>query len=79
MEAITKVVDNVFLKYDHNKNGVLESGELHEMFKQIYKQGFIDALPTEGQLKQLTTFIDSDHDGKISKKELTIFVRNLII
>lgn len=33
LERIARVVDNVFLKWDHNKNGTLECGELREMLK----------------------------------------------
>ena len=41
LENMTKVVDSVFLKYDHLKNGSLQVGELAGILKDIYKEGLI--------------------------------------
>ena len=50
-EVIEKVVDSVFLKFDINKNGCLEGSELDNLIQSMYKDGFIDVLPTEGQVR----------------------------
>ena len=50
-EVIDKVVESVFLKFDLNKNGSLESSELNNLVQSMYKDGFIDVLPTEGQVR----------------------------
>ena len=68
----------MFLKWDVNKNGVLECGKLREMLKELYKEGYIDIVPSEGQVREFTKNIDTNHNGKISKTELTVFIRNLL-
>ena len=51
LEAIQKTVDDMYLKFDHDKSGSLDSKELIEMLKVMYKEGQIDIMPTDGQLK----------------------------
>jgi len=38
------------------------------MLKELYKDGYIDIIPSEGLVKEFTNSIDTNHSGKISKK-----------
>lgn len=35
-------------------------------------------MPTEGQIREFCTDIDKNQDGKVSKSELTIFIRKML-
>ena len=37
LEAMQKVVDSMYLKYDHDKNGYLNTSQLLNMTKDMYK------------------------------------------
>ena len=78
LEAIQKTVDTMYLKFDHDKSGSLDSKELGNMLKDMYKEGQINILPTEGQTKEFIAEIDSNQNGKIEKREMVIFIRKLL-
>lgn len=76
-EDVAIMVMQIFNKYDSNRNGFLEKRETLELLNEI--------LSNKGQLPAtLSTFnkffneIDLNHDGVISKFEMTKFVKNFL-
>ena len=68
----------MYLKFDHDKSGSLDTKQLNEMLKSMYKEGQIDIMPTDGQLKQFIEQLDDNNNGKIQKKEMVVFIRKLV-
>jgi Ca2+-binding EF-hand superfamily protein len=61
------VVDIMYMKYDRNKNGLLEAHELKVMLTELYKDGHIDKIPSDTEINSYIAQMDKDKNGKISK------------
>ncbi len=55
------------MKYDRNKNGLLEAHELKVMLTELYKDGHIDKIPSDTEINSYIAQMDKDKNGKISK------------
>ena len=68
-----------FEKFDSNKNGYLESNEIHNYLKNILEQvGKNGDCVGEGDVKEFIQHIDADKDGKVSCSELLDFIKKYI-
>lgn len=72
------MVDMLFLRYDKDKNGYLNSKELNDMIKSLASDG-INKGPSDIEIMSFASQIDINYNGKIDKKELFNFLKNSIV
>jgi hypothetical protein len=49
------------------------------MINELYKDGYLNCLPTDFQKKQFIQKIDRNKNGKIEREELVVFLRGLVV
>lgn len=68
------VVNNLFAKYDENKNGYLELRELTQLINLTLRHNNLGKKFTMSDAKEFMKIADNNNDEKISKEELfTLF------
>ena len=73
-KTCTDAVEEIFEKLDKDKSGFIEQSEFRaSMFELAKKLNAPE--PTESEITQTLNSIDSNKDGKISKKEMEDLVR----
>lgn len=71
------IVDSAFDSADKNKSGYIEKNELKAVFDEIsvkFSAPFASEEEVDKQLKRL----DTNKDGKISKKEFGVLVKEIL-
>ena len=75
-EIFGPIVDKTFQEADINSNGFVEKKELGVLLKKIRENlGFPP--PTEKDIKNEMERLDKNKDGKISKEEFRVLVKEL--
>lgn len=69
-EQLRSAVDAVFSKFDADKSGTLEKGELKALISAALKHMNAGRDPTEQEVDSLMKTVDVNNDQKISKNEL---------
>ena len=74
-----KVSTSSFDKYDKNKNGYLEQAELREAINDMAKQLNLNTDISEEDVKNVLQAIDTNKDGRISKKEFSNLTKEKLL
>lgn len=69
-EEIKDAVNFIFLKYDTNKDGLLDRAEVKKLIENSLKHMGSTHIPTEGEIINFIYSMDKNNDGKLSKIEL---------
>mmetsp|Transcript_99232 Transcript_99232/g.137885 ORF Transcript_99232/g.137885 Transcript_99232/m.137885 type:complete len:84 (+) Transcript_99232:99-350(+) len=76
-QDIQKISDEIFEKFDADKSGSIDAGELHAMLKDLCEFAKVD-IPSEDDAKKALTELDTNADGKLSKSEFAVLVKLLL-
>ncbi len=77
-EAFQNIVDEIFVVFDTDKSGQIDSQEFYNAITQLL-EGLKDApVITREQTDAILQKLDSDHSGKISKQEFSVLVRGIL-
>jgi Ca2+-binding EF-hand superfamily protein len=60
-------IDQIFNRYDTDKNGTLDSQEMTVFFNDLFKSLNINIIVTEAQSIEAIKSIDMNYDGKVDK------------
>ena len=76
--VLNEMVETTFANADLNKNSIIERNELAILLKSIY--GTLGLRPPkESEIDQELRRLDKNRDGKLSKAEFKILVRDLAL
>ena len=73
-KTCTDAVEEIFTKLDTDKSGFIEQSEFKKSMIELAKK-LNTPEPTEAEITQTLNAVDTNKDGKISKKELEDLVR----
>ena len=72
-----EVAEAIFEKFDADHSGAIERDEAKEIFTEVLKKMQVTKINvTEAMLDQWFGIADVNKDGKISKEEAEVFVRD---
>lgn len=75
--SIAKILDEIWAKYDSDKNGTLNKSEAKVFVKEyLLKLGEADRLPP-GQFNAIFKDMDEDGNGKITPAEMKEFIEKI--
>ena len=77
-KTFDEMVETTFKNADLNKNSTIERNELAVLLKSIYGTLGINP-PEESEIDQEFNRLDENKDGKLSKEEFKILVRDLAL
>ena len=77
-KTFNEMVETTFKNADLNKNSTIERNELAVLLKSIYGTLGINP-PEESEIDQEFNRLDENKDGKLSKEEFKILVRDLAL
>ena len=77
-KVLDEMVETTFKNADLNKNSMIEKNELAILLKSIYGTLGLSP-PTEHELEQELRWLDKNSDGRISKPEFKVLVRDLAL
>ena len=72
------LVDKIFQQNDLNKSGYIEKQELAELLNNLFDQWKLPRL-TNDQIEAELKRLDKNKDGKISKKEFRVLVKEITL
>ena len=75
---LDEMVETTFKNADLNQNEVIERNELAILLKSIYNSLGISA-PDEKEIDEEFNRLDENNDGKLSKEEFKILVKDLAL
>ena len=75
---LEEMVDTTFANADLNKNSILERSELAILLKSIYGTLGLSP-PKESEIDQELKRLDKNKDGKLSKNEFKVLVKDLAL
>ncbi|KAI1293019.1 Calbindin-32 [Halotydeus destructor] len=73
-------IERVFANYDRDNNGTIENEELNGFLKdllEIVKKDGIDGIELENFKESILAVCDTNRDGKVDRKELTMVLMAL--
>ena len=74
---LEEVVNNVFDKYDVNKNGTLDSKEIQKFLNDVYTQA--GRKPSNfSEANDLVKHYDINKDGAIDKKQMKQIIKKIM-
>jgi len=71
-------IENVFEKYDTDKNGVLDAQEMMAFFNDLYKNMGTENTINIEQAKAAIQSIDTNNDGNVDRAELFAAFKQLM-
>ena len=72
-----EVAEAIFEKFDADHSGAIERDEAKEIFTEVLKKMQVTKINvTDDMLTQWFNIADANKDGKISKEEAEVFVRD---
>ena len=77
-KVLNEMVESTFSNADLNKNSILEKNELAVLLKSIYATLGLSP-PKDYEIEQELKRLDKNKDGKISKSEFKVLVRDLAL
>ncbi len=77
-KTFNEMVETTFKNADLNQNSTIERNELAVLLKSIYGTLGINP-PEESEIDQEFNRLDENKDGKLSKEEFKILVRDLAL
>lgn len=69
-EMLRSYIETVFNKYDTDRNGTLDAGEMTGFFNDLFRALQINVTVTPQQSLEAIKSIDQNSDGAVSKEEL---------
>lgn len=74
---IDQAVEQLFNKYDANKNGYLEDTELVHIIRDVFSHLGVNEKRelTEEDVQKVMKALDTNRDGKVNKEELGQMIR----
>lgn len=69
-EEIREAVNYIFSKYDTNRDGLLDRGEVKQLITASLLHMGSTHSPSELEIAEFIFSMDKNNDGKLSKKEL---------
>ena len=72
------LVDKIFQQNDVNNSGYIEQNELAELLNNLFNQWNLPKLKNE-QIEAELKRLDKNKDGKISKKEFRVLVKEITL
>ena len=72
------LVDKIFQQNDVNNSGYIEKNELAELLNNLFEQWNLPRLKNE-QIEAELKRLDKNKDGKISKKEFRVLVKEITL
>ena len=72
------LVDKIFQQNDVNNSGYIEQNELAELLNNLFEQWNLPRLKNE-QIEAELKRLDKNKDGKISKKEFRVLVKEITL
>ncbi len=72
------LVDKIFQQNDVNNSGYIEQNELAELLNNLFEQWNLPKLKNE-QIEAELKRLDKNKDGKISKKEFRVLVKEITL
>ena len=77
-DQLRQAIDAIFAKYDTDKSGTLEGGEIYNLINDAFKSLGRNRQVKEEEVNQFIKAIDKNNDAKISKPELFEILKKLI-
>lgn len=77
-DQLRQAIDAIFNKYDADKSGTLEGGEIFSLINDAFKSLGRNRDVKSDEVSQFVKAIDKNGDGKISKAELFEILKKLI-
>ena len=78
LKHVTQVAKEIFNAYDTDKSGYIERSELAEVLKGLHFGLGIPA-PTNEDIDKELKRLDTNKDGKVSKTEFRVLVKDLAL
>lgn len=78
-KAFSKIVDIAFDAADTDKSGFVERKELKEVMTQAFKQFGAPSPPSDADIDEELKKLDKNKDGKISKEEFRVLIKDILI
>ena len=76
--TLKQEVEQIWMKYDHNKNGVLEYNEAYEFLKDMMYE-VSGNFPSKDQIDSNLKLLDEDNSGDVTKEEAYKFIEGFRI
>lgn len=76
-QQLREISDNLFEKNDTDKTGFIERGEFLQIVNDFSNSMGIPT-PSEGEVNDIISALDSNNDGKFNKSEFSVFVKLLL-
>ena len=78
-EQIRKAVENVFQRYDKDKNGSLDQSEVTQLINDALKQMNQNRKVTQQEVETFISAVDKNKDKKIEKDELIVIFKSIVL
>lgn len=78
-QQIKLAIETIFMKYDVDKSGSLDLAEVKTVINDAFRNSGCPRNITEDDIKKFVSSVDSDSDGSISKDELFLVFKKLIL
>lgn len=78
-QQIRQAIETIFLKYDIDKSGTLDFTEVKTVINDAFRNSGCPRNITEDDIKKFVCSVDSNSDGSISKEELFLVFKKLIM
>lgn len=78
-KEFSKIVDLAFDAADKDKSGFVERNELKDVMTKAFQEFGAPSPPTEVDIDEELKKLDTNKDGKISKDEFKILVKDILI
>lgn len=67
---LQQYIDQLMIRYDYNRSGTLEAGELVNVFNDLFQMCGYPIRHNLFQVQQIMRSVDTNYDGKANKFEL---------
>lgn len=75
---LQQYIEQVFLRYDRNFSGTLDSNELYLFFNDVFAMTGSPYRINPQQAMQAMAFVDKDYDGKANRAELFMAFKQMM-